>query len=69
MPVMQVRVVRMVMRERLVVMGMGMRFGAVPGKIMLVTMMRVMRMGMSVIEYFMDMAMRVALNQVQQHAG
>lgn len=48
MPVMDIRIVRMAVRQRRVAMNMRVRFGAVPRKVMDVAMVIVVQMGMIV---------------------
>ena len=64
-PVMDVRIVRMPMHEHVVHVGMRMRFGSVPRKIVTVPMMFVMVVRMIVRERLVLVHMFVALGEVQ----
>ena len=69
MAMMDVRVMRMRMPERLVAVRMHMRLGAVPLKIMLVPVMRIMAVGVRMRHGFMRVLMFVRFGQVQPDAG
>src|SRR6266700_2046176 len=68
-PVMQVRVVRMLMREAAVLVFMRVGLRSVPRKIVLVLMMRVVHVGVRVRERLVPVLMSMALGQVEGHAG
>ena len=57
--VMDIRVMRVAVRHRLVLMRMAVRLGAIPGEIMLMLVMRVMRMLMVMLHGLMGMVMLV----------
>ena len=69
MPVVQVRVVRMLMREDAVAVFMGVGFCSVPRKIVLVLVMCVVDVRMRVSERFVAVLVRMAFGQVERHAG
>ena len=69
MAMMDVRVMRMRMPERLVAVRMHMRLGAVPLKIMLVPVMRIMAVSVRMRHGFMRVLMFVRFGQVQPDAG
>ena len=62
---MQVGIVGMAVHELGVSMCVGMRLDAVPGEIVLVPMMLVVRVRMDVLHRFVNVAMRVALAEMQ----
>lgn len=68
MPVMQVGVVRVRMHHRLVPMRMHMRFAPVPGEVVLVAVVLVVRVRMRVLDRLMHVLVLVALAHVQPHA-
>ena len=68
-PVVQVRIVRMFMREHAVVVFMRVGLRSVPRKIMLVLMMCVEDMRVRVSECFVAVLVCMAFGQVQRHAG
>ena len=68
MPVMHVRVMRVLMRHRIVTMQVHVRFGSIPLEIVLVQVMSIVRMRMAVRERFVTMFVRVPLGQMQRYA-
>lgn len=64
-PVVQVRVMAMLMHHRRMVVGMGVRFLAVPLEVMLVLVMFVVNMRMSVVHRIVLVKVAVLLGQVQ----
>ena len=65
----QIGIVRMNVRHRLMMMNMRVRLGSIPRKIMLMTMVCFMRMRMRVIERFVPMGMGMTLHDMQSNAG
>ena len=61
MPVVQIRVVRVGMRQRRVPVRMNMRFAAVPAGIVRMPVVRVMRMLVAMRQFFVHMRMLVVL--------
>ena len=68
-PVVDVRVVRMMVNHPLMPVGVGVRLGAIPGACVLMPVMLVMHMAVRVLERLMDVLMLVALADVQPDAG
>lgn len=68
-PVMDIRVMGMTVGQRLMFMKVVMRFTLVPGKIMGMLVMRVMRVPMLVGQWRMRMRVLVALDQVQPQSN
>ena len=69
MPVVQVRVVRMLMREDAVAVFVGVGLRSVPWKIVLVLMMCVVDVRVRVSECFVPVFVRMAFGQVERDAG
>lgn len=67
-PVMDVRKMRMRMGQRFMPMRMSMRLFAIPRKIVLVSMMRIMAMFMGMFHRLMDMLMFMLFGQMQPHS-
>lgn len=67
MAVMHVRIVRVRMRQGPVAMRMSMRFAAVPDKIMVMLMMRIVAMTMVVIHAFVGVLVRMAFADVKPY--
>ena len=65
---MHVGIVRVSMDHRLVDVRVGMRYASVPGKIVRMSMVLVMRMGMCVLLLVMCMHMRMMFGKVQPDA-
>lgn len=68
MPMMDIRIMRMAMRDGLVAMRMAVRFAAVPICIVFVLMMRVVHMPMAMLQHFMRMLVRMPLGEMQPYA-
>ena len=68
MPVVDIRKMRVVMPECRVMMRMGMRFGSVTRRVMLMLMMGIMHMFVRMFHRLMDMIVLVPFGQVQPHA-
>ena len=68
-PVVQVRVVRMLMREDAVAVCMRVGFGSVPRKIVLVLVMCVVDVRVRVSERFVAVLVHMAFGQVERHTG
>ena len=66
---MQIGIVPMTVPDRLVIMLMRMRLGAVPGDVMLMLVMFVMHMSVRVCQGFMAMFVFVTLAQMQPDPG
>ena len=69
MPVVQVRIMRMPMRENAVAVFMRVGLRSVPRKIVLVPMMCVVDVRMRVRERFVPVLVRMAFSQVESNAG
>ena len=69
MPVVQVRVVRMLMREDAMAVFMCVGLGSVPRKFVLVLMMGVVDVRVRVRECFVPVLVRMAFSQVERNAG
>src|SRR3546814_2907608 len=69
MPVMKIRIVRMAVNQRPVAMGMDMRLARRIVLAMGVLVVRIMDVGMRMVERFVDMIMVMPLDQVQPQAN
>jgi len=69
MPMMNVRIVWMTVAERLVLVLVRVRLGAVPSEVMAVAMMLVMRMDVVVRQGLVPVQMLVVLEEMQHHPG
>jgi len=65
MPMMNIRIMRMAMRQGFIGMQMRVRLGPIPGEIVLVLMVGVVQVRMGMRQGFVDMKMRVPLGDMQ----
>ena len=66
---MNVRKVRMAVREWIMLVSMRVRLGAVPGKIVLMAMMLVMSVGVNMPQHLVPVQMAMAFREMQHDAG
>ena len=68
-PMMNVRIVRVAMAERLMLVSVRVRFGAVPVEVVPVAMMLVVKMGVNMGERFVPVQVLVVFGEVQGNAS